>query len=214
MDRTRSPVEDAGRWVRSIPPLGCAPGGETRRAGLPPPPLGETTPLVDAYSIVSGGPPCRPRGRRALGCYRRLAGCSNGPVITGNPGCSLLKLITSLMWLWSWLSTTGMTPLPFSHPPTRRTTAPRWSRSLDTSLTPAHAIRNRTHQFPGRAAQRDMPDGGWRRAMRGERESEKQGTQLSHQARRGATRRWKLRRYGERPVCRRRWRTGAWGPAD
>ena len=42
-------------------------GGETRRAGKPPP-VGETTPLVGAYSIVRGGLRCRP----GLPSVRRL----------------------------------------------------------------------------------------------------------------------------------------------
>ena len=63
MDRPRSPVQDAGLWVRSIPPLGCSPVAKHEERGAPP--LGETTPLVGAYSIVRGGPQSRPGCRRA-----------------------------------------------------------------------------------------------------------------------------------------------------
>ena len=61
MDRPRSPVEDAGRWVRSIPPLGCCAGWQNTKSGAASPQLGETAPLADAYSIVGGDPTEPPR---------------------------------------------------------------------------------------------------------------------------------------------------------
>ena len=64
MDRPRSPVQDAGRWVRSIPPLGCSPLAKHEERGRLPS-LGETAPLFVAYSIVSSGPPSRPGCRCA-----------------------------------------------------------------------------------------------------------------------------------------------------
>ena len=50
--------------MRSIPPLWCSPGGETRKAG-PLSGLGETTPLLGTYSVVRGGPRSRPGCSRA-----------------------------------------------------------------------------------------------------------------------------------------------------
>ena len=90
MDRPRSPVQDAGRWVRSIPPLGCSPVAKHEERGRLPH-LGETTPLVGAYSIVRGGSCSRPGCRRAaqgaagLG-FRRFTGSSNRLVLEGNSG--------------------------------------------------------------------------------------------------------------------------------
>ena len=90
MDRPRSLVQDAGILNAVHSAAVVSAGGETRRAGPPPPQLGETTPLVDAYSIVRSGAAhgaapiaAAPRiGQRALG-YRRFTGCSNRPVMTG-----------------------------------------------------------------------------------------------------------------------------------
>ena len=88
MDRPRSLDKDAGRWVRSIQPLGGPPVAKHEERGRLPL-LGETTPLVGAYSIVIGGLRSRPVaaapcfGRRAS-VYRRFTGCSNRAVMTGN----------------------------------------------------------------------------------------------------------------------------------
>ena len=86
MDRPRSLVKDAGLWVRSIQPLWCRPVAKHNERGRLPP-LGETTPLVGAYSIVIGGPSSRPGCRRAALraaglSYRRFTGCSNRPLMT------------------------------------------------------------------------------------------------------------------------------------
>ena len=60
MDRPRSPVQDAGRWVRSIRRCGCARRWRNTKSGAASPQMGETAPLVGAYSIVRGGPRSRP----------------------------------------------------------------------------------------------------------------------------------------------------------
>ena len=66
MDRPRSPVQDAGRWVRSIRRCGRDRQWRNTKSGAASPHLGETAPLVVAsYSVVSGGPPSRPCCRRA-----------------------------------------------------------------------------------------------------------------------------------------------------
>ena len=88
MDRPRSLVQDAGLWVRSIQPLWCSPAAKHEERGRLPL-LGETTPLVGAYSIVIGGPSSRPVCRHAAGNatgmgYRRFTVCCNRPLMTDN----------------------------------------------------------------------------------------------------------------------------------
>jgi len=142
-----------------------------------------------------------PRGRRrAVSGYRRFAGCSNRPVITGNPGCSSLALITSLiMWLWLLLLTLarcrlptplsaagndagavisrpaltrGMTPWPARTRslPMRWATAPLWQWPLTALPTAAQAIRDSTHHAQDQAPQRETQVGGWRKTQRGQGE--------------------------------------------
>ena len=59
MDRPRSPVQDAGRWCGPFRRLDVRRVVKHEERGRLPQ-LGETTPLLGIYSIVSGGPRSRP----------------------------------------------------------------------------------------------------------------------------------------------------------
>ena len=89
MDRPRSPVKDAGLWLRSIQPLGCPPVAKHEERGrLPrswerrPRSLAPIRLLRAAYAAAPVAAASR-FGRRASG-YRRFAGCSDRPLMTGN----------------------------------------------------------------------------------------------------------------------------------
>ena len=96
MDRPRSPVQDAGLWVRSIPPLGCPPVAKHEERGRLPRSW-ERRPRSLAPIRLSGQwrptePPdaAAPHfGLRALG-YRRFTGWFKRPVMNGNSCWSLL----------------------------------------------------------------------------------------------------------------------------
>ena len=90
MDRPRSPVKDAGRWVRSIQPLWCPPMAKHEERGRLPLSW-ERRPRSLAPIRLSGTAhraalvTTTPRfGQRALG-YCRFTGYSNRPVTAGNP---------------------------------------------------------------------------------------------------------------------------------
>ena len=109
MDRPRSPVQDAGRWVRSIPPRWCSPVAKHEERGRLPA-VGRDDPARRCLFDCPGRPTRPPRlpPRRATG-----GGLELPPVHgllkpardhTGNPGRSSLLSVTSSMWLWLWLS--------------------------------------------------------------------------------------------------------------
>ncbi len=121
MDRPRSLIQDAGLWVRSIQPLWCSPGCKTGRAGPPPPPLGETTQLVGAYSIVISGPtePIRlpPAALWAAGLnYCRFIGSFKRPVVERDSGLRPLRSTSSLFSLIRRLLLTWLLPVVEAEP--------------------------------------------------------------------------------------------------
>ena len=76
MDRPRSPVQDAGRWVRSIQPLWCPPAAKHEKRGRLP--RWERRPRSLAPIRLSGAashsrPVCRRAAGKATGLgYRRV----------------------------------------------------------------------------------------------------------------------------------------------
>ena len=103
MDRPRSPVKDAGRWVRSIPPLWCLLVDKHEERGRLPA-VGRDDPARGSlFDCQWAATMSRPGSRRAAlqaarpGTYRRFTGCSYRPVAAGNSRCSLLLCFTSSM---------------------------------------------------------------------------------------------------------------------
>ena len=103
---------------------GCGPfsrfGRDSRRRNTKTraasPHLGETTPLVGSYSIVTGSPaeprrlPPRRKSRRRGLDYRRFTGCSNRPATAGNlaiivvAGYNLLDVVWVVVMVFAFVA--------------------------------------------------------------------------------------------------------------
>ncbi len=190
MDRPRSLVQNAGLWVRSIQPLGCSPGGETRRAE---PPLRRwerrLRSLMPIRLSVGVGlllpvrrllQPAR-HGREVRMNVVVVDHLLDGVVIVVADVMPVDYVIAGPMAAFGKVAGSWRERLPFdpdiSRPLRRRgmtpwvacssfcwmsrATAPRWSRLLTPQPKAALAIPRDAHRALGQATQEEIPVG-WR----------------------------------------------------